>query len=70
MKWFDMVLDRRISLWRKTLLHGACLFVGWLVSLNLEMNFWVCILSSRFDIHRFKICSNETGQKGITKLLS
>jgi len=85
MKWFDMALDRRISLWRRTLLHGACLFVGWLVSLNLEMNFWVCIwlfslnlemnfwvciLSSTFDIHRFKICSNETGQKGITKLLS
>jgi len=48
----------------------VCLLAGWLVSLNLEMNFWFCILSSRFDIHRFKICSNETGQKGITKLLS
>lgn len=70
MKWFDMALDRGISLRRRTLLHGACLFVGWLVSVNLEINFWVCILSARFDIHRLKICSNETGQKRITKLLS
>jgi hypothetical protein len=48
----------------------VCWLVTWLVSLNIEMNFWVCFLSARFDIHRFKICSNETGQKRITKLLS